>query len=264
MAIAQFFSIFIYQPFFNLLVFLYWLLGQVSVSQPDMGVAVIILTIIIRILLLPMSLSGMKGERERRQIAAQVRELQAQYRDDPVKYREAKRLIFQKSRHVVGSELFSLSVQVGIALMLWKIFKTGLEGADLHLIYSFMPKVEFPFNLMFLGRFDLSQSSFTLNLLQSLLIFVLETLSVLTSPFPHTRAEVVRLQLTLPILSFLIFMFMPAGKKLFVITTLIFSILLTIVKFIRRKFLDYKEKVEKKEQSQGSQSAEEKLVEVVR
>jgi predicted lipid-binding transport protein (Tim44 family) len=63
-----------------------------------------------------------------------------------------------------------------------------------------------------------------------------------TSPYPPSKGEVVRLQLTLPVLSFVIFMGLPAGKKLFVITTLIFSIVLTIVKLIRRKFLEYKDR----------------------
>jgi hypothetical protein len=40
----------------------------------------------------------------------------------------------------------------------------------------------------------------------------------------------------------LIFSQLPAGKKLFVIVTLIFSIVLTIVKFIWRRFKSFREK----------------------
>ena len=42
---------------------------------------------------------------------------------------------------------------------------------------------------------------------------------------------------------------LPAGKKLFVITTLIFSILLRIFKIIRRKMLSYGEKKNEEEKS---------------
>lgn len=249
MFLTHLFQVVIYQPFLNILVGLYWLLGLISVDAPDMGVAVILLTIIIRLLMLPMSISGQRTEEDRREIAQKVAELEELYSSDPIKLRREKRQVFKKSRQVLISELFSLFIQVAIALMLWRIFETGLTGEDVHLIYSFMPKVDLPFNLQFLGKYDLTHSNLTLNLLQSLAIFVFETVAVLTSPYPPSRGEVVRLQLTLPLVSFLIFMQLPAGKKLFVITTLCFSIVLTSVQFVYRRFLAYKDKMEAAEKA---------------
>jgi len=52
---------------------------------------------------------------------------------------------------------------------------------------------------------------------------------------------------------------LPAGKKLFVITSLVVSILLTIYKVIIRKFEDYKAKVEAAEGASDS-PVEEKVV----
>ncbi|MEN8253621.1 MAG: YidC/Oxa1 family membrane protein insertase [Patescibacteria group bacterium] len=255
--IFSLFTTIVYQPFLNLLVFIYWILDFGS-QQADMGIAVIILTLIIRFLLLPLSLSGSKSEKDRREIAAKVAEAHEVYADDPIKLREAEKKIMKKGENVVWGEMISLSIQTMIALMLYKIFKTGLEGKDIHLIYSFMPKVDLPFNLVFLNKFDLSKASITLNFIQSLFIFIFETLATMTSPYPHSKAELVRLQVTLPIVSFFIFMFMPAGKKLFVITTLVFSICLTLTKYIRRKFLSYKESSFAKASEDGQ--TEEKLV----
>lgn len=245
--LAHLFTIIIYQPFFNILVFFYWLLGLVTNGQPDMGVAVILLTILIRIILLPISLMQDQSEEDKRNLASRVKELEQELADEPIKLRAEKRKLFHASPRVIAGELFSLTIQVMISLMLWRIFSTGLEGRDLHLLYSFMPNVETPYNLVFLGTFDLAHTSFILNLIQSLLIFVLETLSVYTSPYPSSRSDVVRLQLVLPVVSFLIFMFLPAGKKLFVITTLSVSILITLYKYIRRRFQDYKTLVEERE-----------------
>ena len=42
----------------------------------------------------------------------------------------------------VISETINITIQVIIILMLYRIFKTGLEGADLHLLYPFMPEVK--------------------------------------------------------------------------------------------------------------------------
>lgn len=256
MFIFDFFTTFIYQPFLNLLIFLYWLLGLGTAGAADMGIAVILLTIIIRFMLLPLSLAGSKSEEERREIAAKVKELELQYKDSPEKFKKARKSVFAKKRNVLFGEVFSLSIQISIALMLWKMFDTGLTGGDFHLIYGFMPQVEQPFNLLFLGQFELSRPSIILNLGMSLLIFVFETLAVLTSPYPPTRDEVVRLQLTLPLVSFLIFLRLPAGKLLFVMVTMIFSILLLIGKLIYYRFMAYKEKVEAQEENFDQQEPE--------
>jgi YidC/Oxa1 family membrane protein insertase len=254
MFLAEVFTTVVYQPFFNILIFLYWALDQLSGGQPDMGVAVILLTLVIRLLLLPISLMGDKSEAERRAIATKARELQEKYSHDPVTLRKETKALFRNNPKVVVGELFSFGLQVSISLMLWRIFSTGLEGNDFHLIYPFTPRVDGAFNLVFLNRFDLSHPSFILNFLQSLLIFVFETLSVYTSVHPYTKKEIVRLQLTMPIMSFFIFMFLPAGKKLFVITTLGFSIVLMTFRYIKHRFEAYKFKVEEAEQRPPEES----------
>lgn len=236
------FTTVIYQPFLNLLVLLYWLIGLATGGNPDMGIAVIILTVIIRFLLLPLSLAGKRSEKERREIAEKIKEIEEVYSSDPIQREQRKKVVMKTNKRILIAELFNLAIQVTIALMLWKMFSTGLPGEDVHMLYSIMPDVDLPFNLVFLGKYDLSHSNLTLNLIQSIAIFVLETISVYTSPYKVSRKEVVRLQLVLPVVSFLIFMQLPAGKKLFVITSLIFSIILTIIRLIVRKFKSYQDK----------------------
>lgn len=230
--------------------FFYWLMDTVTDGNADMGVAVIFLTLLIRLLMLPLSFAGMRSESERREIAQQVKELEAKYTAEPVIYQAEKKKVFKTNKKIFIAEVVNLLIQVGIALMLWRIFATGLSGEDIHLIYPFLPKVDLPFNLVFLNRFDLTHTSFVLNLLQSILIFILETLMAYTSPYPTPRGQVVRMQLILPLVSFIVFMGLPAGKKIFVITTLAFSIVLTLVMAIQKRFNEFKEKVEEKEKSQ--------------
>jgi len=244
MPLVELFISVVYQPLFNVLIFFYWVLNQFEPGQADMGVAVILLTLVVRLILLPLSLSGDQTEAERRRIASQLKELEAQFPHDPVALRQGKKKIMRRNRRIIAGELVSFSIQLVISLVLWRIFSTGLSGKDLHYIYNFMPKVHLPFNLMFMDKIDLSKPSLILNLIQSFLIFVLETLSMMTSPYPVSRNEVVRMQLTLPLVSFIIFLQLPAGKKLFICTTLIISIILTTFKYIRRKFLDYKARFE--------------------
>ena len=253
---AHLFVLFIYQPLLNVLVFFYWILDLITGGNPDMGIAVILLTIVIRIILLPISLMEDKGEKDRRELVKKNQELMQLYASDPIRLRIETKNLFRRNRGVIVGELFSLFIQAMIALMLWRMFATGLSGEDIHLIYPFMPKVELPFNLVFLGKFDLTHTNFWLNVIQSVMIFLVETLGILVSPYPPAKGEVVRLQLVLPLLSFVIFMGLPAGKKLFVITTLIISLILMLFKYTRRRLDDYKLEQEEKERlaEQGQES----------
>lgn len=186
--------------------------------------------------------------------------MEDKYSHDPVKRKELRKEVMRRNSSIVWSEVTALCVQVVIALMLWRMFETGLPGDDVNLIYGFMPEVDIPFNLTFLGMFDLSHTSFALNFLQSFMIFLVETVAITTSPYPPEKGEVVRLQLTLPVIAFIIFMGLPAGKKLFVITTLFVSLLFKIGFFVRRRFLQYKRDWEEKESKNAADVSSEDQV----
>lgn len=220
---------FIYQPFFNLLVYIYLVLDKATAGQADMGLALIIFTVIFRIIILPLSLAGDRSEKERREISQKLSSVREYFRDNPTKIKRETRKILAGNKRLLTWEALDVFIQLLIIVMLWRIFSTGLEGADFHRLYSFMPAITEPFNLMFLGRFDLSQPSLFLNIVSSLVIFIAEFLSIRFSPLPISRED--RLMLAvLPLGAFTYFAFMPAGKKLFVIATLLFSILLILAK----------------------------------
>lgn len=229
-AISIIFTTYIYQPFFNILVGIYWFLGQVTGEQPDMGIAVIVFAIIVRILMLPLTLSADRSEKEKRDIVEKVNVLQQKYKGQPSKLKEETRKILKSNPGTLVSEGVTIIIQIIIVLMLYRIFKTGLEGADLHLLYPVLPAVDTPINLMFLGKFDLSMPSFQLNLIQSSLILIFEFLHMFFSPIKSTRRDFISLGIFLPIASFIIFALLPAGKKVFIITSIIFSIFLLVIK----------------------------------
>lgn len=219
----------VYQPFFNLLVYIYLLLDKASAGQPDMGWAVIIFTIVFRLIILPLSLKSDRSEKERREIGAKLAQIKNYYRDNPLRQKTETRLLLSQNKKVLGWEVLDLGIQILIMIMLYRIFTTGLQGTDLHLLYRFMPPLTEPFNLIFLGQFDLTHSNLSLNLLNTAIIFVAQFLSLRFSPFPMTREDKTMLAV-LPLGALTFFAFMPAGKKLFIMTTLLFSISLILAK----------------------------------
>lgn len=226
------FITYIYQPFFNILVGIYWLLGRVSPGLEDMGIAVIIFSLFIRVILFPLTIAGERSADERRKIAEKVEELKRTLSHDPVHLREEIKKIMRANARMVFSTTVDLAIQLLIILMLYRIFTTGFEGSDFYLLYPWMPTVSH-INLMFLGKYDLSHTNATLNLIQSVMIFIVELLSAMRSPFPVPRRDKILMQLVLPVGSYLIFIFLPAGKKVFIITSLAFSAVYQVIKLLQ-------------------------------
>lgn len=226
------FERYIYQPFFNILVGLYEILGRISPELADMGIAVIIFSVIIQILLFPLRIAGERSEEEKKKITEKIEEAKRAYSHEPIKMREAIKSIMRSNARTVIATTANLLIGLAIILMLYRIFTTGLEGADFYLLYDFMPHPGH-INLLFLGKYDLSHTNATLNFIQSLMIFIVEVLSALRSPFPISRKDKALLQIVLPVASFLVFMFLPSGKKVFMITTLIFSAIYSSIKLLQ-------------------------------
>lgn len=224
-----------YQPFFNLLVLTYELLVR-YVGIEDMGVAVIVFTLCIRLLLLPLTLASHESEDAKREIGREYERIRRQFKDsEPLKYRKEKEKLVRQHSKTVKFEILNLSIQVGIALILWRIFSTGIKGKDLHLLYNFVPRPKQPFNLVFSGKIDLTRPSLLLSVLTSLLLFIAETLSLMFSPLPPSRRERL-IQLLLPLIVFAYLYTMPAGKKLFLVTTLMVTIFIMLLRETKRVF----------------------------
>lgn len=219
---------FIYQPFFNLLVLVYQSLDN-FMGLPDMGWAVIIFTVVFRLLILPLSLNAGRSEKEKYDISEKYKEIQKEYAHEPLKLKQAKRSIIKSNPIIILSETFDVFIQVLIALMLYRMFTSGLKGMDFHLLYKFVTPPADHFNLTWMNKYDLTHPNNFLNWVNTIVIFLAEFLSMRFSAFPIGRNEKLTL-IILPIGAFIFFGTMPAGKKLFVITTLLFSIVLMLIR----------------------------------
>lgn len=227
----DFFTLYIYQPFFNILVGLYWIVGQ-FMQEPDMGIAVILFAVAVRLILLPVDLVAERSDEDKFQISEKIKKIKKEFSDNPMRQKEEIRKVMRQSPGAIFSEIFSVTVQLTIIVVLYRIFTTGLEGEDMHLLYSFMPFVKEPINLLFLGKFDLSVTNSTLNLTQSLMIALSEFLHLSLSPVKSSRREFLSLVVIFPVVCFLVFIFLPAGKKVFIISSLAFTILVRIFKHL--------------------------------
>lgn len=153
---SAFFTL-VYDPLYNSLVFLVDI-----VPAHDLGIALIILTILVKIVLIPLSRQAIRTQVAMRAIAPEIEKLKEKFKD---KQEEQARAIFAlyKERNIRPfASFFLILLQFPILFGLyWVFWKGGLPNVDTSILYSFVPAPE-NVKMDFLGLIDMSGRSILL------------------------------------------------------------------------------------------------------
>ena len=155
----------LYRPLFNALIFLYQYF-----PLHDLGIAIILLTILIRLVLLPLFYKGAKDQTIMQRLAPKIKEIQKNHKAD--KEKQAKALLDLYREHQVNplSGFFLLLIQLPILIALYQVFLKGLSSEALGALYSFASRPDV-LNHYFLGLVDLSQRSILIVVLAAIAQF---------------------------------------------------------------------------------------------
>jgi YidC/Oxa1 family membrane protein insertase len=156
-----YFSI-IYQPIFNLLVWLYNI-----VPGHDLGVAIILFTIIFKIILSPFFIQSIKAQRKMQAIQPKLDEVKEKYKDSKEKLGVAMMELYKKEKVSPFSSCLPLLVQMPILIAIFQTFQKGLSNGSLNSIYSFIYNPG-SINPISLGFINLSKSSWVIAILAGL------------------------------------------------------------------------------------------------
>ena len=86
---------FVYQPFYNILVFLYNVIpGQ------DFGIAIIVMTIALRLALMPLYSKQVRSQKQMQELQPKIKELQKEHKND--KEKQTKELMAFYKKHKVN------------------------------------------------------------------------------------------------------------------------------------------------------------------
>ena len=135
----------LYKPLFNALIFLVWLIPGNSV-----GWAIIILTIIVRLALLPSSLKANRSQIKLRELQPELTKIQAKFKDDKQAQSQAIMAFYKKHKVSPWGSCLPLLIQLPILLVLYYVFINGLSTARFDLLYEFTPRPD-SINPMFFG-----------------------------------------------------------------------------------------------------------------
>ncbi len=216
-----------YYPLFNALVFLYEYL-----SFGDLGVAIIALTVLIRLILLPLFYKSAKDQAIIGRLAPRIKEIQKNHKDDLSRQGQAMMDLYREHKVNPFSSVFLLFAQLPILFALYSVFSKGITDETLENLYSFIARPAVLDNY-FLGIIDLSGRSLLIVVLAALAQFFQGKIALTKTNNGKdlTQMEKMGRQMVFigPVMTLLFFSMMPAAIGLYWLTTSVFSVIQQII-----------------------------------
>lgn len=233
----EFFNTILTQPIFNLLVFLYNI-----VPGNDIGIAIILITILIKAALFPLSQQSIKGQKALQDLQPKIEELKKQHKGNKEKMAQEMMALYKQEKVNPMSSCLPLLIQLPFLIAVFHVFNTGLQQDSLDMLYSFVSNPG-SLNTISFGFIDLAESNFVLAVITGLAQFWQTKMLI------HKRQPKVdgskdedmmanmnkQMMYFMPIITVVIGSSLPAGLVLYWLLT-------TVLTGVQQKFLFNKKK----------------------
>jgi len=152
--ISSFFNTFVYVPLYNGLIALVDL-----VPWHDVGIAVILLTVLVRLVLYPLSKQAVKTQMAMKEVAPLIEELKVKYKDKQEELARAVFALYREKNIRPFSSFLLILVQIPVLIGLyWVFWGGGLPSVKTEVLYSFVSAPEMV-NMNFLGLVPMDERS---------------------------------------------------------------------------------------------------------
>jgi len=208
--ITWFFRELFFRPLFNFLIIIYNLMPVYK----DLGIAVIIFVILMRIVLLPLRQKTKKSKPKQEKMMKELEKAKEKYKYSAINYRKAEKAIIKKYRGTVNLRLIDLFIEGIYFAMLWRIFGMTLPERQWQYLYTAVSVPQEPMNLTFLNMIDLTEVNLMLNTITAVGLFVVLFFHNLFKPQKANRYDYI-IMIWAPVAAYFITMFVPAGNEFF-------------------------------------------------
>lgn len=217
MIIIDIWQTWLYEPVFNALIYIYnnW-------TDQNLGLAVVYMTIILRLALLPFSFIDEYKKAKNADVYQKINQLRKEFKNDPIMQKQEIRRMLRKRKVSPWAKAIVLGFQAVVFLLLYQVFIGGVKGE--RVVKILYPSVEFPgiINTMFYGfdlaaRYDIIWSGAV-----TLLVFFNIYIGLRGQKQKVTRGDLTYLIL-FPLAIFIFLWVLPMVKALFFLTTILFG-----------------------------------------
>jgi len=129
------FQTFFYEPILNLVIFLY----NIAPGH-DLGIAIILLTIIIKVILLPLSKQSIKSQKALQDLQPKIDEIKKKYANKKEEMGRAMMGLYKENKVNPFSSCLPLLVQLPFLFAVFRVFRNGFTEETLNLTYSFISR----------------------------------------------------------------------------------------------------------------------------
>jgi len=221
----------LYRPLFNAMVYL-----QGIIPGGDLGLTIIVLTVLIRTLFSPLSVKTIKSQQAMKELAPKIEEVKAKFKDDKAAQSAAILKLYKENNVNPLAGCLPLLIQLPILIALYQVFIKGITPESLTLLYSFVSTPEI-IHHNFLGIFDVTTRSRLLTLFAGGFQFIQSKQSMALQADGGGNKEMAALSKQMlyffPIMIIIIGWNLPAGLILYWIATTLFSVFEQM--YIKRK-----------------------------
>ncbi len=216
----MFYTIF-YQPIYNLLIFLYNL-----VPGQDLGVAIILITLIIRLILFPFSKKAIKSQKELQSIQPEIESIKEKYKDDKEKMAPELMALYKQRKINPFASCLPTLIQLPFLIALYQVFLNGLTKDNSNgALYTFIQNPG-QLNIIAFGFVNLADKNWIIAILAGLAQFW-QSKMLMGSTKQTGMSQIMTNQMIyfMPIFTIIIGGNLPAGLTLYWLFTTIFSII---------------------------------------
>ncbi|MEA3344068.1 MAG: YidC/Oxa1 family membrane protein insertase, partial [Patescibacteria group bacterium] len=217
----------LYEPLFNALILLYK-----YIPGHDFGIAVIILTILIKFLFYPLGVNMIKSQKALSELQPKIKEIQEKYKNDKEKQVKETMDLYKKEKTNPFSGCLPLLIQFPVLIALFWVFKAfegGLGPEEFKSLYSFVSCSGI--NTTFLGIIDLVEPSIFIAILAGIGQFFQVKMTSMkatltkgkSSEFSNIMQK--QMQYLLPGFTVFILFSLPSAIGLYWLVTTLFTIL---------------------------------------
>lgn len=223
------FNTLVFEPLYNALVFLVDV-----VPYADVGIAVILLTVFVKLVLFPFSLKAVKTQLAMRAMEPEIKATKEKNKNNKRAQAVALMALYKKYEVNPLSSIFLILVQLPIIFGLyWVFYKGGLPLLTPEHLYAFTPIPEM-INMHFLGLVDVAE---TRNIILTLMVGITQYIQIrLTLPAltarkvdatlgeDFTRSMHLNMRYVLPVVVTVAAYFLSVAISLYWVTSNLFAI----------------------------------------
>jgi len=131
---------------------------------PDVGVVILVITVLIKVILYPLTKSSIKSQKALTDLQPKLNELKEKYKDNKQAIAQETMKLYKENHVNPFASCLPLLIQLPILIALYYVLQIALKGDQFQLIYPFMHNPG-SINKVSLGLFNLENSSWVLAVL---------------------------------------------------------------------------------------------------